>query len=170
VAPIGIALRLAALVLEIDVVAAGELVTAHDLAHRPARLDGAQKAEIVLGVLQVVLAENPVAGGVRVTRQLLVLLEDVLALPRTFTPSGPLESKARLAFWVGLPPPPPPPPRLRPRWRFMPLKSLIIQKPSGFPLSALRRLGLHLGRAAPARSVEDVSVPRRPPGSSSARG
>src|SRR3712207_7487048 len=44
-------------------------------------------------------------------------------------PSGPFESKARLALLPPPPPPPPPPglpPRLRPRWRFIPLKSLML--------------------------------------------
>src|SRR5207302_10094184 len=70
----------AALVLEIDVEAGGELVAAENLAGRTLRLDGAQQAELVFGVLQVVLGEHPVAGRVRVTGQLLVLLEHVLGV------------------------------------------------------------------------------------------
>ena len=52
---------LAALVLEVDVVAGRELVAADDLADRPLRLHGAQDAEVVLGVLQVVLRQHAVA-------------------------------------------------------------------------------------------------------------
>ena len=51
---------LAAFVLEIDVVAGSELVSPDDLADRPLRLHGAQDAEIVLGVLQIVLRQHPV--------------------------------------------------------------------------------------------------------------
>src|SRR5690606_12638304 len=61
-----------------DVEARRELVAAQDLARRALRLHGAQQAEIVLGVLQVVLGEDAVAGRAGVARQLLVLFEDVL--------------------------------------------------------------------------------------------
>lgn len=71
-------LLLAALVLEIDVIAGGELVSAQNLGWRTVRLDGAKQAEIVLCVLEVVLAQNPVAGGVRVAGQLLVFFKHVL--------------------------------------------------------------------------------------------
>jgi hypothetical protein len=71
---------------------------ADDVGRGPIRLHGAQDAEIVLGVLQVVLGQHPVARDGRVTRQLLVLFEDAWAAPRTLTPSGPFESNARLAL------------------------------------------------------------------------
>jgi hypothetical protein len=86
-----VGLRLgAALVLEIYVEARGELVATEDLAGRTLRLDGAQQAEIVFGVLQVVLAEHPVAGGVRVAGQLLVFLEDVLGVAPHLDALGPV--------------------------------------------------------------------------------
>ena len=53
-------------------------VLADDVADGAIGLDGAQDAEIVLGVLQVVLGQNPVAGRRRVAGQLLVLLVDAL--------------------------------------------------------------------------------------------
>src|SRR5690606_30112937 len=49
---LGGGLLLAALVLEVDVEAGGELVAAQDLTGRPLRLHGAQQAEVVLRVLQ----------------------------------------------------------------------------------------------------------------------
>jgi hypothetical protein len=73
-------LGLAAFVLEVDVVAGRKLVAADDLAGRPAGLDGADQPEVVLGVLQIVLGQHAVAGGVRVAGQLLVLFEDVLGV------------------------------------------------------------------------------------------
>ena len=51
----GFGLRLGAFVLEVDVVAGGELIAAEDLGRRPLRLEGAQQAEVMFGVLQVVL-------------------------------------------------------------------------------------------------------------------
>ena len=76
----GFGLRLGAFVLEVDVVAGGELVAAEDLGRRPLRLEGAQQAEVMFGVLQVVLGQHPVAGGRRVPRQLLVLFENRLGV------------------------------------------------------------------------------------------
>jgi len=72
------AVALATLVLEIDVDAGGEGIAAEDVAGRPLRLDRAQQAEIVLRMLLIAFAQHPVAGGQRVARQLLVLLEHVL--------------------------------------------------------------------------------------------
>ena len=46
--------------------------------HRAQRLHGAHDAEIVLGVLQIVLGQHPVAGRLRVAGELLVLFVDVL--------------------------------------------------------------------------------------------
>ncbi len=76
----GFGLGLSAFVLEIDVVARGELIAAEDLGGRALRLQGAQEAEVVFRVLQVVLGENPVTGRAGVAGQLLVLLEDVLGV------------------------------------------------------------------------------------------
>jgi len=83
----------------------------------------------VLGVLQVVLGQNPIAGGMGVTRELLIFLVDVLGGAANLDVVGPLESKAR--FGVVLRPAalPPPPLRLRPRWRFIPLKSRMSDRP-----------------------------------------
>jgi hypothetical protein len=64
--------------LEVDVEAGGILVAAEDLRDRPVRLHGAKGAEVVFGVLQVVLREHPVAGRRRVAGELLVALEDGL--------------------------------------------------------------------------------------------
>ena len=84
------ALGAAVLVLEIDVVAGNELVPVHDLGHRTLRLHGAQGAEIVLGVLEVVLGQDPVAGGTRVAGELLVLLVHVLRGAANLHPVGPV--------------------------------------------------------------------------------
>ena len=53
---------LATLFLEVDVVAGRETVAANDLADWTLRLHGAQHAEVMLGVLQVVLGQHAVAG------------------------------------------------------------------------------------------------------------
>ena len=76
----GFGLGLGAFVLEIDVEAGGEVVAAEDLAGRPGRLHGPEQAEIVFGVLQVVLTEHPVTGRRGVAGELLVLFEDVLGV------------------------------------------------------------------------------------------
>jgi hypothetical protein len=70
----------AALVLEVDVEAAGEVVAAKNFGRRLGRLHGAHDPEIVLGVLQVVFSQNAVAGGRRVAGELLVLFENVLGV------------------------------------------------------------------------------------------
>ena len=70
----------AALVLEVDVDARGEGVTADDLGRGALGLHGAQHPEIVLGVLQVILGQHPVARRRRIAGELLVLLEDVLGV------------------------------------------------------------------------------------------
>jgi hypothetical protein len=63
--------------LEVDLV--GRIgVLADDVADRSIRLDGAQDPEIVLGVLQIVLGQDPVAGRRRVAGQLLVFFIDAL--------------------------------------------------------------------------------------------
>ena len=54
------------------------MVATEDFGGWPLRLKGAQQAEIMFGVLQIVLTQHPVAGGVRIPGELLVLLEDVL--------------------------------------------------------------------------------------------
>ena len=82
------ALRLTALVLEVDVVARRELVSAQDLAGRAARLNRPQQAEIVFGVLQIVLAQHTVSGRVRVARELLVFLENELRIAAHLDPFG----------------------------------------------------------------------------------
>jgi hypothetical protein len=76
----GFGLSLGAFVLKIDVEARGEMVAAEDFAGGSRRLHGAQQAEIVFGVLQVVLAEDPIAGRRGVSGELLVFLEDVLGV------------------------------------------------------------------------------------------
>jgi hypothetical protein len=63
--------------LEVDLVG-GVDVLADDVGDRTIRLDGAQDAEVVLGVLQVVFSEHPVARRRGVARQLLVLFVDAL--------------------------------------------------------------------------------------------
>ena len=64
--------------LEVDVKAGGLVVAAEDFAGRTLRLHGAQGAEVVFGVLQVVLGENPVPGRGSIAGELLVALEDAL--------------------------------------------------------------------------------------------
>ena len=76
----GFGLGLGAFVLEIDVEAGGEVVAAKNLAGRPGWLHGPKQAEIVFGVLQVVLTEHPVTGRRGVAGELLVLFEDVLGV------------------------------------------------------------------------------------------
>src|SRR5262249_14087951 len=76
----GLGLGLGGLVLEVDVEAGGELVAAEDLGSGPLRLHGAQQAEIVLCVLQVILGQHPVAGRRGVAGELLVLFEHVLGV------------------------------------------------------------------------------------------
>ena len=71
---------LTALILEINVIARGELVSAQDLADRTVWLDGAKQAEVMLCVLEVVLPQDAIASGVRVARQLLVFFENVLRI------------------------------------------------------------------------------------------
>src|SRR5690606_939125 len=98
----------ARLVLEVDVEALSGQLALGDLGHRPRRLQGAQNAEIVLGVLGVVLGENAVAGGGGVARQLHVALIDglrvaanldvlgALGVPRTVRIGGVGVAAARL--------------------------------------------------------------------------
>src|SRR5206468_2735922 len=92
----------AALVLEVDVVARGEGVTPHDLAGGLVGLHRADDAEVMLGVLQVVLAEDPVAGGRRVARQLLVLLEHVLGVAADLDVVGPIGLERAVDVVLGL--------------------------------------------------------------------
>ena len=66
------------LVLEIDVVARDELVAPDDLGQGPLRLHGAHHPEVMLGVLEVVLRHDAIAGGVGVAGELLVALVNVL--------------------------------------------------------------------------------------------
>src|SRR5439155_13553838 len=73
-------LGLGAFVLEIDVEAGREVVAAEDLAGRTGGLHRPKQAEVVLSVLQVILAEDPVAGRRGVPGELLVFLEDVLGV------------------------------------------------------------------------------------------
>ena len=68
------------LVLEIDVIALVGQFARGDLADRPLRLQGAQDAEIVFGVLEVVLGQNPVTRRTGVAGQLLVALVDGLGV------------------------------------------------------------------------------------------
>lgn len=84
----GFGLGLGAFVFEIDVETGGEVVAAEDFTGRAGGLHGPKKAEIVFGVLQIVLAENPVAGGRRVPGQLLIFLENVLGVAAHFGPFG----------------------------------------------------------------------------------
>ena len=102
VAGVGLALRLAALVFEVDVVARRKLVATQNFAGRPAGLNRPKQAEIVLGVLQIVLAEHPVAGRIRVARELLILLEDVLRIAAHLDPLGTvrIESAVGVLLWL----------------------------------------------------------------------
>lgn len=70
----------AALVLEVDVEAAGIGIAAENLGGGLGRLHGAHGAEVVLGVLQVILGQHAVAGRGRVPGELLVLFENVLGV------------------------------------------------------------------------------------------
>ena len=78
----------AALVLEIDVVAGSEGVAPDDVADRPGRLGGADQAEIMFGVLQIILRQHPVTAAGRVARQLLVLVKYVLSIAANLDPLG----------------------------------------------------------------------------------
>lgn len=72
--------------LEVDVEAGIELVAADDLGGGPGGLHGPDQAEIMLGVLQEVLGQYPVAGGGGVAGQLLVALEDRLGVAADLDP------------------------------------------------------------------------------------
>src|SRR6185312_1255588 len=94
--------RLAALVLEVDVVAGRELVATDDLADRTLRLHGAQDPEVVLGVLQVVLRQHAVAGRRGVARQLLVLFVDVLGCAAHLHAVRPVRIERAVGVVLGL--------------------------------------------------------------------
>jgi len=68
------------LVLEIDVIALVGQFARGDLRHRTLRLQGAQDAEIVFGVLHVVFGQHPVAAGGRIAAELLIALIDRLGV------------------------------------------------------------------------------------------
>ena len=91
-------------VLEIDVVAGHELVAADDFGQRTLRLHGAQDAEIVLRVLQVVLGQHAVAGGTGVPGELLVLLIDVLCGAADLDPVRPVGIEGPVGVVLGLAP------------------------------------------------------------------
>lgn len=84
----GLGLGLGAFVLEIDIEAGGELIAAEEFRGGPVRLHGAQQAEVVFGVLQIVLGQNPVAAGRGVARELLVLFKDELGAAAHLDPFG----------------------------------------------------------------------------------
>src|SRR6185312_14264253 len=94
--------RLAALILEVDVVAGRELVATDDLADRTLRLHGAQDPEVVLGVLQVVLRQHAVAGRRGVARQLLVLFVDVLGCAAHLHAVRPVRIERAVGVVLGL--------------------------------------------------------------------
>src|SRR5690606_5786134 len=79
----------AGFVLEIDIEALAEGLAGGDVLHRALRLQGAQHAEIMLAVLQVVLGQHPVAGGKGVAGQLLVPLIDRLGVAADLDALGP---------------------------------------------------------------------------------
>ena len=68
------------LVLEVDVETLVGQFARRDLGHRPLRLQGPQDPEIVLGVLEIVLGQNPVARRGRVAGQLLIAFIDGLGV------------------------------------------------------------------------------------------
>ena len=80
----GLGLGLGALVLKVDVEAGGKVVAAKDVAGRALRLHGAQQAEVVLGVLKVVLRQDAVAGRARIPGELLVFLKNRLGVAADF--------------------------------------------------------------------------------------
>lgn len=84
----GLRLGLGAFVLEVDVEAGGELVAAEEFRRGSVRLHGAQQAEVVFGVLQIVLGQNPVAAGRGVACELLVLFKAELGATAHLDPFG----------------------------------------------------------------------------------
>jgi hypothetical protein len=80
----------AALVLEVNVEPGRKSVAAHDVAGRTLRLHRTQHAEVVLGVLLIALRQDAVAGGQRIARQLLILLEHVLSGAADLDAVGPV--------------------------------------------------------------------------------
>ena len=88
--------------LEVDVKAGGLVVAAEDFAGRTLRLHGAQRAEVVFGVLQVVLGENPVPGRRSIAGELLVALEDALggAADLDVVGSVGLEGAVGVVLWL----------------------------------------------------------------------
>jgi 16S rRNA (adenine1518-N6/adenine1519-N6)-dimethyltransferase len=115
--------RAAALIIALIVALALPLVARHRLARRVlalilvalavavvALLPGlvglplgfAEKAGVMLGVLEIVLRRDAIARDLRVAREALVLLDHLLGVPRTL-PSGPALSKTRLTMLPTLP-------------------------------------------------------------------
>ena len=92
--------------IDVDVKARGEHVAPGDFGRRTGRLQNAQNAEIVLGMLQVVFRQHPVAGRSGVAGQLTVLVIDVLGVTadlhivRAVGIKGAIDVLARLATGV----------------------------------------------------------------------
>jgi hypothetical protein len=165
-------LSLTGLILKIDVIAGREVVPTKNLACRPVRLDGAQEAEIVLGVLKVVFSQDPVAGCVGVSRQLLVFFEDVLRVAPHLHALGTVGIKGPVGVLRGL--------HVAPAAAAAPIAptlalhtleiSHILKTVRLFPERQFGGLAFSLASVLPDQIVEDVCVPRLPPWSSSARG
>ena len=165
-------LSLTGLVLEIDVVAGREVVPAENLACRPVRLDGAQEAEIVFGVLEVVFPQDPVAGGVGVSRQLLVFFKDVLRVAPHLHALGAVGIEGPVGVLRGLHiAAAAAAASIAPTLALHTLEiSHILKTVRLFPERQFGGLAFSLASILPDQIVEDVCVPRLPPWSSSARG
>ncbi len=64
------------------------MVAAKDVARRTRGLHRSKQAEVVLGVLKIVLAEDPVASSRSVAGELLIFLEYVLGVAANLRPFG----------------------------------------------------------------------------------
>jgi len=116
------------LVLKVDIVAGDELIAPDDFRKRPLGLHGSHQPEIVFGVLKVVFRQDPVARGLGVARQLLILFVNVLGGAPHLHALGAVGIEGAIGVVLRLAPTAATaatPLRLRLRWRFIPLKSLM---------------------------------------------
>gem|GEM_PF-3051120 len=94
----------ATLVLKVDIKTGHELIAPDDLGKGPVWLHRPHHAEIVLGVLQVVLGQYAVARSLGVARQLLILLIDRLRRAAHLDPFGTIGIKRPVRIMLGLSP------------------------------------------------------------------
>ena len=94
----------AALVLEIDIVARHELVASNDFRKWTQRLHGAHQTKVMFCMLEIVLSQNAIAGGLSVTGQLLVFFVDPLGGASNLDPLGAVGIKRPIGIVLRLTP------------------------------------------------------------------